>query len=255
MLRYRLPLPHKPDKTPLPVELVLLLENMLDSPVTPRRDPLLARVLHYIEHGWPEQGDLEFRPFWSRRTELSVMDGCILWGNRVVIPATGQAKLLHELHEGHPGMSRMKSLARGFLCWPGMDNQIEEMVKGCTSCQQHQSAPPVAPLHPWKWPTRPWSRLHIDFAGPFLNQMFLVLIDAYSKWIEVFPMTSTTSEATIHKLRTVFAQFGLPETLVSDNGPNLVSAEFEEFLQRNGITHVTSSPYHLATKGLAERAV
>ena len=103
--------------------------------------------------------------------------------------------------------------------------------------------------------TRPWSRLHIDFAGPFLNQIFLVLIDAYSKWIEVFPMTSTTSEATIHKLQTVFAQFGLPETLVSDNGPNLVSAEFEEFLQRNGITHVTSSPYHPATNGLAERAV
>jgi len=85
--------------------------------------------------------------------------------------------------------------------------------------------------------------------------MFLILVDAHSKWLEVYPMSSTTSTAVIQRLRTVFAQFGLPATVVTDNGPNFTSLEFKEFLCRNGIAHVTSSPYHPASNGLAERAV
>ena len=258
----RLPLPDKPDSMPLPVELVLLMETLLHSPVTAkeircwtRRDPLLSRVLQYIQQGWTIHGDQELKPFWSEQTELTVQDGCLLWGSRVVIPQPGRKQLLQELHEGHPGISRMKSLARTFLWWPGMDADIEEMVKRCSECQKNRAAPPVAPLHPWNWPTRPWARVHIGFAGPFLNSMFLILIDAHSKWIEVFQMTSTTSSAVIQRLRTVFAQFGLPETVVSDNAPNFVSTEFETFLSKNGIAHVTSSPYHPASNGLAERAV
>ncbi len=158
----RLPLPTKPNSTPMPVELVLLMEMFRDSPVTTkqircwtRRDPLLGRVLRYIEYGWPDKDDLELKPFRSRRTELSSQDRCILWGSRVVIPPPGQMQLLHKLHEGHPGMSRMKCLARGFLWWLGMDSSIEEKVRRCPECQKQQAAPPVAPLHPWQWPTRP----------------------------------------------------------------------------------------------------
>ena len=106
----------------------------------------------------------------------------------------------------------MKSLARKFLWWPGMDRQIEETVKACPECQQSQSAPPVAPLCSWQWPTRSWSRVHIDFAGPTDNLTYLVIIDAHSKWIEVFKMNSTTATATIEVLRTVFARFGIPES-------------------------------------------
>ena len=85
--------------------------------------------------------------------------------------------------------------------------------------------------------------------------MFLVLVDAYSKWIEIFPMTSSTATATIQRLKTVFAQFGLPEMIVTDNGPCFVSSEFKNFTTSNGIRHVTISPYHPSTNGLAERAV
>ena len=85
--------------------------------------------------------------------------------------------------------------------------------------------------------------------------MFLVVVDAHSKWPEVVPMQSTTSTATIHVLRTIFARYGLPEHIVSDNGPQLTSAEFKEFLTENGIRHTTTAPYHLATNGLAERFV
>ena len=93
-------------------------------------------------------------------------------------------------------------------------------------------------------PTRPWSRIHIDFAGPMDNLTFFVIIDAHSKWIEVFKMNSTTATATIQVLRTVFARFGIPESIVSDNGPQFTSSEFTEFCHVNGIHHVRVPPYH-----------
>ena len=136
-----------------------------------------------------------------------------------------------------------------------IDKDIESSVQSCTECQATQSVPPSAPLHLWSWPTRRWSRLHVDYAGPFQGHMFLVVIDAHSKWIEAWPVHAATSSATIEKLRTSFAQFGLPETIVSDNGTCFVSEEFESFLQANGIKHVTSAPYHPSSNGLAERAV
>ena len=163
--------------------------------------------------------------------------------------------MLSELHVGHQGMSRMKSLGRMFVWWPGLNANIEELVKKCGSCQSVQSVPALAPLQPWKWPTRPWSRIHVDFAGPVEGEMILVLIDAHSKWIEAFVTTSATSAAVIEELRSTFARFGIPELIVSDNGTCFTSEEFKTFLQQNGIKQVTSAPYHPASNGLAERAV
>ncbi len=91
----------------------------------------------------------------------------------------------------------------------------------------HQSTPSVASLHPWSWPTRPWACLHLDYAGPVQGKMILILIDAHSKWIEAICTLNTTSAAVIEELRTLFAQFGLPETVVTNNGARFVSAEIE----------------------------
>ena len=149
----------------------------------------------------------------------------------------------------------MKALARQYVWWPGLDKDIEEKVQCCSTCQSNRVSPPVAPLHPWEWPSRPWSRIHLDFAGPFLGHMFLIMVDAHSKWIEVRVMASSTSSATIENVRTTFAQLGIPQTVVTDNGSCFVGAEFKQFLTKNGIRHVTSAPYHPSSNGLAERAV
>ena len=157
-------------------------------------------MLHYIREGWPDSPDIELKPYWTRRLELTANDGCIVWRGRVAVPPPDRESVLIELHGGHPGTSRMKSLARGLVWWPGMDLEIENMVKRCLDCQQSRPSPPTAPLHPWCWPTRPWTPLHVDFAGPMEGKMFLIVIDAHSKWIEVFPMVTATTLTTTQGL-------------------------------------------------------
>ena len=244
----RLPLPVEPAKTTSPPELVLLMEHLENSPVTAddirtwtRRDPQLARVFQFVQQGWPSNGVPELEKYSAMRSELTVYEGCILWGTRVIIPKQGREALLQELHEGHPGMTRMKSLSRMYVWWPGIYNDIEKSVRLCAECQEVQSSPPVAPLNPWKWPTRPWARLHLDFAGPFLGKTFLILIDAHSKWIEAMCTPTTSSSVVIEELRTIFAKFGLPETIVTDNGTGFVSPEFEAFLKKNGIKYLPTT--------------
>ena len=220
-----------------------------------RKDPTLARVYDYTHHGWPKLSrDDSLYPYYSRHVELSLEDGCILWGRRVIIPSTYREQILIELHAMHPGIVRMKSLARGYLWWPGLDADIEDRVRSCTECAKVQNMPVSAPLHPWPWANLPWQRIHIDFAEKD-GQHFLIVVDSHSKWLEVVPMTSTTSSKTIVELRRMFAAYGLPVELVSDNGPQLVSDEFETFLKRNGVKHTLSPPYHPASNGLAERNV
>ena len=159
------------------------------------------------------------------------------------------------LHSAHPGVVKTKLLARSYVWWPNIDSDIEVLAKCCTGCQKHHRNPSKAPLHPWEWPSTPWKRIHIDFAGPFMDNMFLISVDAHSKWSEGIPMRKTTATKTTQALRTIFSRNGLPEQIVSDNGSQFVSEEFQQFTKLNGITHIKSAPYHPATNGLAERFV
>ena len=213
-------------------------------------------MYHFTLNGWPNHTqDADLHPYLSWKAELTIEDGCVLWGNRVIVPSQGWPQVIAELHKAHPGISRMRALARGYVWWPDMDKELENAVKSCSQWQLYQKAPKEAPLHPWEWPGQPWSRLHIDYAGPYKGHMYLVVIDAYSKWMDVHIMKSTTSAATIEKLREIFATHGLPENIVSDNGPNFTSAEFEDFTAKNGIKHTKVLPYHPTSNGQAERTV
>ena len=173
----------------------------------------------------------------------------------MVIPPQGRLAVLEELYETHPGARKMNALARSYVWWTKIDCEIEAVVKQCPVCQESRASPPLAPLHPWQWPSQPWSRVHLDFAGPYMGHMFLVIVDAHSKWLDAHIMSAITSSKTIEVLRSVFAIYGLPQTIVTDNGPSFTSEEFAQFMARNGIKHVKSAPYHPSSNGQAERAV
>ena len=120
-----------------------------------------------MQTGWPAEGvPAELQVFVQHESELTVEAGCILRGIRIVLLATLRKRVLEELHQGHPGVVGIKSLARSHIWWPGLDSDIEERVKSCMACQAIKNAPAVTSLHPWAWPERPWDRIHVDFAGP-----------------------------------------------------------------------------------------
>lgn len=259
----RLPLPETTSYSPAPGDIVNLLEQMDNTAVNTRtirtatrHDPVLSKVYSYVMTGWPSETLQEhFKPFTSRKNELSVHEGCVLWGSRVVIPHKCEQQVLELLHDTHPGMTRMKSLARSYVWWPNLDADIENKVKHCDVCQRSRPLPAAQPLHPWEWPGKPWCRLHLDYLGPFQGKMILVIVDAHSKWLDAHVTSTSTSSTTIEKLRQVFATHGLPRMIVSDNGTCFTSAEFKKFVNENGIKHVFTAPYHPSSNGLAERAV
>lgn len=221
------------------------------------KDPVLSKVLWHIQRKYtdlPDKSD-QFKPFSSRVRELSVNGKCLLWGARVIIPEVFRSRMLEMLHEVHQGMSAMKSTARSYFWWPGLDKDIEMTAKRCEKCCQHSNHPPSAEAKPWPTTSRPWSRLHIDYAGPFMGTNFLIIVDAHSKWVEVKMTADTSSTKTIELMRDVIATHGIPDTIVSDNGRNFVSGEFESFLRSNGIRHIRTAPYHPSSNGQAERFV
>ncbi|XP_026542173.1 uncharacterized protein K02A2.6-like [Notechis scutatus] len=136
-----------------------------------------------------------------------------------------------------------------------MDKQIEAGVASCRKCQEARPNPPPAPILEWETPRGPWSRVHIDFAGPTKGPTFLIMVDAYSNWLEVSVMKSTTTEAVIKELTKLFTTHGLPDVLVSDSGPQFTALAFEKFLAERGIRHALTAPAHPAANGQAERMV
>ena len=145
--------------------------------------------------------------------------------------------------------------ALSVVWWPNIDKDIENYVKSCDNCQSVSAVSTMSTIHPWEWPGKPWIRIHIDYAGPFNGKMYLIVIDSYSKWIEIIPTTSATAEATVTILREIFSRWGLPLMIVSDNATCFTSYIFTDFCKHNAIKHITSSPHHPSTNGLAERAV
>ena len=110
-------------------------------------------------------------------------------------PESLRKTVLMELHDVHPGITRMKALSRSYFWWPKMDDEIETLAKSCSTCAINQNNPAKAPVHPWETPTQPWMRIHMDYAGPHLGKMFLIVVDAYSKWAEVVITSDATSNS------------------------------------------------------------
>lgn len=221
-------------------------------------DEILSKVKDYVLNGWPKEKSKvkkEMYTFYEKRDCLSFEENILLWQGRVIIPERLRFRIWKMLHEGHPGICSMKDLAKFYVWWPGIDKFIEERVNECIQCQENRPRDLEVPLYSWNISSEPWARVHIDYAGLYEGKYWLIVIDSFTKWLEIFPVSSATSTVTIKILRELFARFGLPKIIVSDNGPQFTSYEFKEFCLSNGIEAITSTPYHPKTNGLAERAI
>lgn len=224
------------------------------------KDIIVSTVMRYTTEGWPPKEEptrfsKQISEYKKLESSLSVSHGCLLYGNRVVIPASLQPAVLKILHLGHFGIQRMKQLARTAVYWPGIDTDIMETSKLCTACAENQRLPSKYPIHPWMLPEKPWSRLHLDHAVNFMGSNWLVMIDAYTKYPCIHRTTSTSTKATTDLLEQDFAHFGYPHTIVTDNATTFKSEEFQQWCRERGITHLSGAPYHPATNGTAERMV
>ena len=220
-------------------------------------DPILTKVLFYIQQGWPEKSKIPVHllPFYEKRNEISYERKLLLWNHRIIIPTSLHNDILNELHLAHFGITTMRHQASATVWWPKINEDIEKFVKLCKPCQRFQNKMPENPLIPWNVPDEPWERLHLDFTGPFKGKQWLIIIDAYSRWLEVIPVPSANSDYVIKCLRKLFATFGVCKQAVTDNGSPFTSSTLKKFLEANRVHHIAVTPYHSRSNGMAERPI
>ncbi|XP_053967933.1 uncharacterized protein K02A2.6-like [Anastrepha ludens] len=211
-------------------------------------------VINALSNGWKQEIIPELQPFYARKDALSVIQECLMFHERIVIPKKLQPRILRQLHRGHPGRERMKLLARSYVYWPGVDEDIVSYSRNCQLCASTAKMPVKHTLRSWPLATKPMERLHIDIAGPCNGFYYFVIVDAFSKWPEIFQIENITTQTIISKLNETLSRYGDCDTLVSDNGTQFTSGAFEQFVTSRGIQHIRTSPYHPQSNGHAERS-
>lgn len=210
-----------------------------------------------IEEGWPNERKncpTGITEYWCVKEDLHIVNSLIFKGSRLVIPPTMRKYFLEKLHTAHLGIEKTKGRARQVAYWPRIDNDIEIMINQCATCQRHRFSNQKEPLMSHSVPELPWECIGTDLFM-WNGQQYLIAVDYYSKYFEIERLHTTTSQAVINKLKNIFARHGIPQAVISDNGPQFSSDLFSNFARSYAFTHKTSSPLHPKSNGLAEKAV
>jgi hypothetical protein len=224
-------------------------QEILEATAT---DPVLTKVKRSLQTG--EWSGPETRPYELVSQEMCLKNDIILRGNRIVLPERLWERTLALAHEGHQGIVKTKMLLRQKVWWPGIDAQVERLVKVCIPCQATGLKARPEPLLMTVMPEKPWQVVHIDLCGPFpTGEHVLGVVDECSRWPAVRLMKTVTTATVIEKLESVFATHGIPEVIVSDNGPQFVSGEFRAFCEIKGIRHRKVTPLWPAANAEIER--
>nr|CAD2180044.1 unnamed protein product [Meloidogyne enterolobii] len=221
------------------------------------KDQVLSAVKKCLDQGWPRKNeDQQLAAFHPKRDAISEIEGCLIYGQRMIIPKSLQSRILKTLHIAHPGIVRMKAIAKEHVYWPGIGKEIEKLVHQCEQCQGASKTPAKTLLTPWLAPNDVFERVHVDFAGPCSDgYTYLLFVDAFSKWPEVCKMHPITAKDTVEVLQSIVYRLGIPKEIVSDNGRQFRSHEFSSFCKEFGIKHTFTPPYHPMSNGQVERFV
>lgn len=217
-----------------------------------QKDEQIKEVIEALNNGSWADFSKEFKPY---AAELYQSAGVLLRGDRIVIPKSLRQRVLELGHEGHPGIVVMKRRLRQKVWWPGLDSEVEQLVKRCKECLLVSSAGPPEPLVRTKMPDKPWVHIAIDFMGPLPSgHNLLVMVDYFSRFVEVAIMKEITAKLTVQALHECFCRYGIPESIKSDNGPQFTSDVLQEFCKEYGIELRKTTPYWPQANGEVERA-
>lgn len=220
-------------------------------------DDVIQQVLTLCSDEWPSSVDqlpVDVRPYWHTRNELSAQHGLLLHGQRLVIPSSLRAETLTALHAaGHLGIDKCRAKARSSVWWPKIGDDIERFVSSCVICQ-HWARDRAEPLLSTVLPALPWQRVAMDLFE-LDGRHYLVVVDYYSRYLEVVRLHNQTTDAVIRALKVIWATHGVAMEVQSDGGPCFRSDQFQRFADACGFTHTQSSPRYAQANGAAERAV
>ena len=221
-----------------------------------KTDTVLATLQNTIQTGWPDRKDVPgpIVEYYSFRDELQVTDGLIFRGERLVIPKSLKNSILKDIHRGHSGMDACLRLAREYVYWPGMSNDIKEVVRLCEVCRELEVSHAKETLLNHDVPDRPWQKLGGDLFD-FEGDKYMITVDYFSNFWELDRMYSTTAKVIIRKLKTHFARYGIPDEMIVDSGSQYTSDEFQQFCKEWGIKLTLTPPHHHQANGKAESAV
>lgn len=216
-------------------------------------DTICSQVIAFTKSGWPARHTIkgELSKYWAEKDKLTISNELLLYARRIVIPMELQKEVLTKIHHGHQGIQRCKLSTS--VWWPGVSKAMEAFVKTCPTCMKN-TPPPVQPLMQSTLPGYPWERVAADLFQ-LNDSKFLVVVDYYSRYMEIQKLTSTSSASVILHLKAIFSRHGIPSEFVSDNGPQFDSREMKEFAESYAFTHTTSSPHYPQSNGLAEQSV
>ena len=222
-----------------------------------QQDEALCKLGTTITTGWPntkQMCPIAIQPYWNYRDELSLIEGILFKGDRIIIPASLQGDMLRQIHQGHLGIEKCRLRARQILFWPNINRDIEKLISSCGACQRHRPSNTKEPLMSHEIPDRPWQTVGTDLFD-WDGSSFLLVVDYYSRYVEIERLRNIRSATVIKKTKAVFSRHGIPEKVISDNGPCYSSREYATFAEEWDFKHVTSSPRYPKSNGLSEKFV
>uniref|UniRef100_A0A5S6Q175 RNA-directed DNA polymerase n=1 Tax=Trichuris muris TaxID=70415 RepID=A0A5S6Q175_TRIMR len=221
------------------------------------RDPVCTQLMALCASEWPpEQSKVPriCQSYWRYRAHLTLSpDGILLFDDRLVIPQEMRREILKRIHSGHQGIVKCAARARESVWWPGLSSELHDFVTNCRVCTSHRQVR-HEPMLASTLPLYPWQVVATDIFN-VKGKEYLVVVDYYSRYIELALLKDKTSETCINILKSIFARFGIPEIVRCDNGPCYSAYEFRQFAKQYEFQILTSSPLYPQSNGEAERAV